>query len=209
MDVGDTHDLNSMAKAVENSYCVLMCVTHKYRQSLYSQAEAQLAYKLRKPIIPLIMETHLTNVRGWLGNIIDASKISYIDFAKLKYDESLRRIKMKIETFNLKTDRALIHKPISTINDKIVEKPKTTTKSNGKNNAVKWNENDVRYWLANNNIDTEIRETLSQCEGDDLKQLYDMKRTAPEFYFQSLNESGKVKLKSVLLFSRLLEQLFQ
>ena len=62
--------LDSMANAVENSCCVLMCVTEKYRQSINCQAEAQYAFKLTKPIIPCIMQKGCENVTGWLGIII-------------------------------------------------------------------------------------------------------------------------------------------
>lgn len=66
MDVSDIHgsSLDSMAKAVENSYCVLMCITEKYRQSVNCQSEAQYAYKLGRPIIPCILQKGYENVTG-------------------------------------------------------------------------------------------------------------------------------------------------
>ena len=71
IDINDIHgsSLDSMARAVENSFCVLMCVTEKYRQSVNCQAEAQYAFRLNKPIIPLIMQKGYESVSGWLGNI--------------------------------------------------------------------------------------------------------------------------------------------
>ena len=59
--------LESMANAVENSEVILMCVTEKYRQSNNCQAEAQYAFKLKKPLIPLIMQENYEKVGGWLG----------------------------------------------------------------------------------------------------------------------------------------------
>lgn len=56
-----------MARAVEEASCVLMCVTEKYRQSTNCQAEAQYAFKLKKPIIPLILENGFQRSKGWLG----------------------------------------------------------------------------------------------------------------------------------------------
>ena len=47
-----------------DAYCVLICVTEKYRQSLNCQAEAQYAFKLNKHIIPLIMEKGYENCKG-------------------------------------------------------------------------------------------------------------------------------------------------
>jgi len=48
--------LESMANAIENSTCVLMCMTEKYKQSTNCRAEAEYTFQLNKPIIPLIMQ---------------------------------------------------------------------------------------------------------------------------------------------------------
>ena len=77
IDVDDISgsSLESMANAVETSEAILMCVTEKYRQSNNCQAEAQYAFKLKKPIIPLIMQENYDKVGGWLG-ILNYSKKS-------------------------------------------------------------------------------------------------------------------------------------
>ena len=69
IDVDEIHgsSLDAMAKAVEESFCVLMCVTEKYRQSVNCQAEAQYSFKLNKRIIPLIMQHGYESPQGWLG----------------------------------------------------------------------------------------------------------------------------------------------
>jgi hypothetical protein len=71
--------LDSMAKAVEGASCILMCVTEKYRQSVNCQAEAQYAFKLKKPIIPIIMQNDY-EPQGWLGIIIGVSIYVSIPF---------------------------------------------------------------------------------------------------------------------------------
>jgi hypothetical protein len=48
--------LESMASAIENSLCVLMCMTEKYKSSNNCRAEAEYAFSMNKPIIPLIMQ---------------------------------------------------------------------------------------------------------------------------------------------------------
>lgn len=48
--------LDSIAEAIENSSCVLICMTEKYKQSSDCRAEAEYAFQLNKPIIPLIMQ---------------------------------------------------------------------------------------------------------------------------------------------------------
>lgn len=58
IDVSDMSGctLESMAKAVEEAQCVLVCVTEKYRLSVNCQAEAQYAFKMNKKIVPLVMQ---------------------------------------------------------------------------------------------------------------------------------------------------------
>ena len=92
IDVNDIHgsSLQSMATAVEDAKCVIMCCTEKYRQSVNCQAEAQYAFRLNRTIIPCIMQTGLHNVKGWLGMII-GDKI-FVDFSKYKFEESIKRL---------------------------------------------------------------------------------------------------------------------
>ncbi len=98
IDVNDIHgsSLDSMARAVENSFCVLMCVTEKYRQSVNCQAEAQYAFRINKPIIPLIMQKGYESVSGWLG-IIMGDKI-FVNFMKYSFEECIRRLKNEVES---------------------------------------------------------------------------------------------------------------
>ena len=53
-----------MAEAVENSDVIILCITEKYRQSINCQAEAQYAFKLKKYIVPLILQKGYNNING-------------------------------------------------------------------------------------------------------------------------------------------------
>lgn len=68
IDVEDIHgsSLESMARAVENSICVLVCITEKYKMSPYCRAEAEYTFSLGKPFVPLIMQNNY-KPDGWLG----------------------------------------------------------------------------------------------------------------------------------------------
>ena len=72
IDINEIHgsSLESMAKAIESSDIILLCITEKYRQSINCQAEAQYAFKLQKNIVPLNMQEGYERVDGWLGMII-------------------------------------------------------------------------------------------------------------------------------------------
>ena len=58
IDIDNIHgsSLEAMALAIENSSVILMCMTEKYKQSSNCRAEAEYAFQLNKPIVPLIMQ---------------------------------------------------------------------------------------------------------------------------------------------------------
>lgn len=61
--------LESMARAVEDSMCVLLCMTEKYKMSPFCRAEAEYTFQLGKPYIPLIMQENY-KPDGWLGRLV-------------------------------------------------------------------------------------------------------------------------------------------
>ena len=62
-DIHNSSSLEVMARAVEQSYCILMCITEKYRSSLTCQFEALYAFKMNKKIIPLVMQSSFETVK--------------------------------------------------------------------------------------------------------------------------------------------------
>ena len=90
-----TVDLEAMAKRIEECYFFLVCVSEKYRQNIECQIECQYAYDIKKPIIPLIMQTGYRHVGGWLGAII-ASKIS-VNFSKNSFDDNVAKLVLLIK----------------------------------------------------------------------------------------------------------------
>ena len=66
----------------------------KKKQSPNCRAEAEYAFNLRKPIIPLILQKNYMP-DGWLGIILGA-KI-FINFSKYDFDECMRKLKVEIK----------------------------------------------------------------------------------------------------------------
>ncbi|XP_072047559.1 uncharacterized protein [Amphiura filiformis] len=64
--------LNAMAKGVDEAGAILMCISSKYKASANCQAEANYAFKLKKPIIPVKVEKDY-EADGWLGIVIGTS----------------------------------------------------------------------------------------------------------------------------------------
>eukprot|EP00026_Physarum_polycephalum_P003814 Phypoly_transcript_03830.p1 GENE.Phypoly_transcript_03830~~Phypoly_transcript_03830.p1 ORF type:complete len:610 (+),score=59.25 Phypoly_transcript_03830:475-2304(+) len=67
--------LEAMALAVEQSALILICYNKKYKESAACRTEAEYAYTMRKPIIPLKMEKDYS-ADGWLGALL-GSKLYY------------------------------------------------------------------------------------------------------------------------------------
>ena len=213
IDVNDIHgsSLDSMARAVEDARTVLICITEKYRQSLNCQAEAQYAFKMNKHIVPLIMEKGYENVKGWLG-IIMSDKI-FVNFTKYDFDECIRRLKNEItsrsrENKNSKETSVNLSKSVKetvALQTAVNEDRKVFENVDVK----KWSENDVFKWLNDNEIDKNLISILMPCNGIILKQLFELRRDAPEFYFQSLDCAKNFNdMKAVLKFTNCLNDLF-
>ncbi|XP_050407278.1 uncharacterized protein LOC130010374 isoform X1 [Patella vulgata] len=83
IDVDDMEGstLDAMAKAVEQAEIVIMCMSRKYKNSENCRAEAEYAFKKKRRIIPILMETAY-EPDGWLG-MIQGSKLWY-DFSDEK-----------------------------------------------------------------------------------------------------------------------------
>lgn len=199
IDVKDIHgsSLDSMARAVEDSSTVLICITEKYRQSLNCQAEAQYAFKLNKHIVPLIMEKDYENVTGWLG-IIMSDKI-FINFVKYDFDECMRRLKAELKVANAEQNQPAGGENL------------TDPRSDSEESDVveNWDEKSVKSWLKENKISIALAKRLMPCTGAELRQMYELKKSAPEFYYQILNSKKSLKsLKEIFHFSESLNNLF-
>ena len=54
-----------MAKGIEESWCILICMSSKYKESINCRSEAEYVLQIKKPYVPLIMEKSY-KPDGWL-----------------------------------------------------------------------------------------------------------------------------------------------
>jgi hypothetical protein len=96
MDIDDMHGstLDCMAHAVEQSTVIIICITEKYKQSPNCQSEAEYAYRLRKPLIPVLLQSKY-KPDGWLGMLLGTRL--YIDFTKNDFDTNYKKLVKEIE----------------------------------------------------------------------------------------------------------------
>ena len=57
--------LESMSVAIENSLCVLVCFTERFRLNVSCRIQADFAFQLNKPLIPLMMQNNWTPSDEW------------------------------------------------------------------------------------------------------------------------------------------------
>ncbi len=124
---------------------------------------------------------------------------------KYSLEESLQRLRNELNKF-LKHTVTIIktaHENSSTHHDHqhVKEKPKT-------HQADNWSEAEVKEWFIKNNVNLSILEHLSPCPGVVLKQIYDMKKSAPEFFYQSLKEIKGINLSAISFFTHFLLNLW-
>ena len=215
--------LESRERAIEASYCVLMCMTEKYKQSSNCRLEAEYSLNLNKPIIPLLMEKSYTP-DGWLG-ILSGSSVS-IDFTKKEFDESFKRLYEEIK-YIIKTNKIQLVEieevkievnlpnvqPV--IKEELVKTANITqvtqissTKQSRKKDVKYWTESDVNDWIIEKNFEKNIIKAIFPCNGEHLGQMYEMYQSIPEFFYSSLNFSKNVYLKDLAHFSNELKKLF-
>ena len=208
IDVEDIHgsSLESMARAVEDAECVLVCMTEKYKQSPNCRAEAEYAFNLKKPIVPLIMQASY-RPDGWLG-IILGSKI-FIDFNKYEFAECVRRLKKELASTNGVdiSHNNYVQKPFNISNPAAFVEPQMNSKPTSAKNE--WSEDQVSKWAEEKQFNQLILENILPCDGSLLEQMFHMYINSPEFFYGSLNVNGKLNLKDTALFTRELKKLFE
>ena len=183
--------LDKMWKSIEESYCVILLISESYRQSIRCQAEAQYSVRLRKPIVPMVIEDGLDLDNGWIARLIATKKS--IHLPSECFDDCVKFIENEIRKANIL----------------ILENFKSA--ENNKNETVKileWNREEIRQWFVENQLNLDIFFNLDIENGKELKHLYDLKFEAPEFFYQSLSKKTNQDTLVITKFARNLDYLF-
>ena len=192
------YDLETVVNAIEESYCCILFVNEKYRQSIQCQIEARYAYEINKPILSIILQKGYESVReGWLSIILQATYC--INFQKYKFEECMRILEQKVA---LALVGNLSH---SKVNQTNIEKD-----DEGGKPPDTYTESEVILWLKRNNIDPKIIDFLQtcSCDGTTLQQIYFMKINDPQFYNYSFKQIDNLSFLSLVKFSGHLDSLF-
>lgn len=95
----------------------------------------------------------------------------------------------------------------ATVRQTDVKTTATTTKIQYLN-VENWKPEDVNNWLIKTRIDTRILLVLKNLNGKHLKRLRVLSKEAPTYFYDTISQSNKIDLFSVLSFVEEFEKLF-
>ena len=170
--------LEAMAKAVENSSVVLVCVSQKYKESPNCRSEAEYAYQLRKDIIPLMMQRDY-KPDGWLGMIL-GTKL-WIDFRNsYSFNTGTEKL-MKELGGRGRGDKENEHTVEQTEHGEQVqgEKPKESGIS-------VWTSDEVECWLKEIGLNDVCKAVLPKLDGQTLIYLHALRDECPDYFYKCL-----------------------
>ena len=175
--------LEAMAKAVENSSVVLVCVSQKYKESPNCRSEAEYAYQLRKDIVPLMMQRKY-KADGWLGMLV-GTKL-WIDFqSKHVIDAGVGKLIKELGGRGKDVD--VTDGPTEPVvrrveADVIAFQPSAPAVSG-------WTNEEVKQWLKEIGLEKVCKEDISEVNGETLIDLQQLREECPEYFYRCLEQN--------------------
>jgi len=197
LDLDFFYDFKRVREAISNSFCIILCIDEKFRQSFRCRDEVEFALKINKKILPLIIENEPYEIgNDWLGCMIK-NEDRLLDFSKRKYNFKMV-IKNVVEVVYSETSKEII------ANEVIFSKKNL----NKMKHIGKWTEENVKSWFLTSNLNTDIFDYLTPFNGEILIGMYEMRCLAPHFFKRSLTRCANYDEKSLGVFSFQLQKLF-
>eukprot|EP00112_Aurelia_sp_Birch-Aquarium-sp1_P010573 Seg2253.5 transcript_id=Seg2253.5/GoldUCD/mRNA.D3Y31 product="hypothetical protein" protein_id=Seg2253.5/GoldUCD/D3Y31 len=190
-------------EAIENAAVVLVGISRKYKQTPSIFAEADYAFQLCKPMIPITLERNY-KPDGWLG-MLAGSKV-WLDFTeKSRFEGHLQLLLRQIGERG-KSERAV---NILYINDHHRLENGRETPDNRLIDISRWGNEEVLDWLHKNNLrDCVADEKATKLRGSHLLRLHHLRKESPDFYYNSLEPHlGFTDVIDMMEFTQALEAL--
>uniref|UniRef100_A0A1I8IB28 TIR domain-containing protein n=1 Tax=Macrostomum lignano TaxID=282301 RepID=A0A1I8IB28_9PLAT len=217
--------VSKMAEAVENSAVILMCMSQSYKNSPHCRHEADYAYKLQKPIVPLVMEPKY-QPDGWLG-LLMGSKMFYDFSDEDLFEESFANLLKELggrgkaqladssglgdsvrSLQPLQHSMRVSHAEASREGTPCGSEARQYAKHRSQHTAsiLAWTPADVTGWLAENQL-AEYEPHFADVSGELLFELHHMQSHAPEAFYACMRKQLGMRLVDMLRMSRALHRL--
>ena len=172
--------LETMAKAVENSSVVLICVSERYKESPNCRSEAEYTYKLGKDIIPLMMQRNY-KPDGWLGMLLGTK--FWIDFHS-KHVVKPGVTKLIKELGGRGKDVDVTDGPSEPVVQAVQADIVATLPSSL--GVSTWTNEEVKQWFKEIGLEKVCKEDISRMNGQSLTNLQKLREECPEYFYRCL-----------------------
>ncbi|XP_035824677.1 uncharacterized protein LOC101851026 isoform X2 [Aplysia californica] len=178
--------LQGMAEAVEQSEIVLVCMSEKYKESPNCRSEAEYAFSLQKPIIPLLMQLEY-KPDGWLG-ILLGTKLFFNFSGKYPFEEKINDLVKEIGQRGKLLEVPSVDHPDGAIVKASAALVSSPPQSSASDSATL----NVVDWITENKLGKYA--CLRSLTSEQLLFLKKLSSRAPEFYYSFILDllSGKV-----------------
>ena len=194
--------LETMAKAVEDSSVVLICLSERYKESPNCRSEAEYTYKLGKDIIPLMMQRNY-KPDGWLGFLLGTK--FWIDFhSKTVVKPGVTKLIKELGGRGKDVDvtDGPSEPVVQAVQADIVA---TSPSSLG---VSTWTNEEVKRWFKEIGLEKVCKEDFSEMNGQSLTGLQQLREECPEYFYKCLERDLKLKnILDVLKFTKELRKL--
>ncbi|XP_072025529.1 uncharacterized protein [Amphiura filiformis] len=190
--------LGAMAKAVEESDVILICMTEKYKNSKSCRSEAEYAYSHDKKLIPLLMEKDY-KPDGWLGILLKIH-LYYAFHSSSQFDTSTVQLLKAIRECT-KSGEDLPDGPIQPTHREVQGKGHKTQSSD-------WSKDDVQSWLRDKDLSA-LCDKFSAFNGKHLRRMHSKCAKDDEKFEEELKRDYKLNAAHCTQFIVALEDAFQ
>ena len=177
--------LEAMAKAVEDSSVVLICVSERYKESPNCRSEAEYAYQLRKDIIPLMMQGKYRG-DGWLGMLV-GTKL-WFDFQnKLVLEQGVTKLIRELGGRGKELDvtDGPSEPAVRAVQADLLAPPSSPGVST-------WTNKDVKQWFKEIGLEKVCKEDISEMNGQTLIDLQELRGECPDYFYRCIERTLKL-----------------
>ena len=174
--------LEAMAKAVENSSVVLVCVSERYKESPNCRSEAEYAYQLRKDIIPLMMQRKYRG-DGWLGMLV-GTKLWFDFQSKQVLEQGVMKLIRELGGRGKELD--VTDGPSEpAVQADLLAPPSSPGVST-------WTNKDVKQWFKEIGLAKVCKEDISEMNGQTLIDLQELRGECPDYFYRCIERTLKL-----------------
>ena len=170
--------LEAMAKAVENSSVVLVCVSERYKESPNCRSEAEYAYQLRKDIIPLMMQRKYRG-DGWLGMLV-GTKLWFDFNSQQSIEPSVTKLIKELGGRGKDVDNTDEPSVTPVAPEAQSGDVDTAPSSPG---VSTWTNEEVKQWFKEIGLEKVCNEDISGINGETLIDLQQLRGECPEYFY--------------------------